>query len=115
MFVRAARLAALMLAVSAPTAAAEATDVSPPETTLLSGPAGPTNDATPEFAFSSSELATFRCRLYPAGQESVPGFVACSSPYASEPLVDRPYVFEVAAVDAAGNEDASPGLRPFRV
>jgi hypothetical protein len=115
MFACAACLAAVVLAVSAPTAAADATDVIPPETTVLSGPGGPTNDATPEFAFSSSEEATFRCRLYLAGQESVPGFGACSSPHASEPLADRPYVFEVAAVDAAGNEDASPGARAFRV
>ena len=46
-----------------------------PETTIDSGPAGPTSDATPTYTFSSTVTGSFECRLDPAA------FSACTSPY----------------------------------
>ena len=88
-------------------------DSGPPDTTIDSGPSGLTNDAEPQFTFSSSEGgASFACRL-DAGS-----FAACSGPGASHTtgvLADGPHTFEVRAIDAAGNVDASPAIRTFTV
>lgn len=86
-----------------------------PDTAITSAPADATGDSTPEFAFSSPDGAGFVCRLYPAGGASAPAFDGCSSPRVAGPLADGSYVFQVAAVDAAGNQDDSPGSRTFRV
>ena len=86
-----------------------------PDTTITSAPVDPTNDSTPAFAFSSADAEGFVCRLYPAGITSAPAFGGCTSPRDAGPLGDGPYVFQVAAVDAAGNQDDSPGSRTFRV
>jgi hypothetical protein len=92
-----------------------------PDTTIDSGPAGPTNDTTPEFTFSSDDpLAGFECRDQPAGgPEGV--FVDCSSPWTvgedaeyAIPLADGDYVFEVRAV-SAGIPDDTPATRRFTV
>jgi hypothetical protein len=85
-------------------------DITPPQTTIDSGPAGPTNDPTPSFAFSSSEPgSTFQCRI---DSES---FAACSSPYTSAPLAEGSHIFEVRATDAATNTDLTPASRSFSV
>jgi CSLREA domain-containing protein len=85
-------------------------DTTPPETTIDSGPSGPTNDATPAFGFSSETGATFECALDAAA------FTACSPPYALDVLLaDGAHTFHVRAVDAAGNEDLSPASRSFTV
>jgi hypothetical protein len=81
----------------------------PPETTITSGPTGPTNDATPTFAFTSSEPGTFQCRLDAAS------FVACSSPFTTATLTDGPHTFEVRAIDTANNADPTPAARAFTV
>jgi Bacterial Ig-like domain len=90
-------------------------DTTRPETDLTSGPSGPTNDPTPEFAFASSDAAGFICRVYAAGQSSGSAFSGCASPQIAGPLTDGQYVFEAAAVDAAGNQDDSPASRSFLV
>ncbi|MGZ4308066.1 MAG: Ig-like domain-containing protein [Gaiellaceae bacterium] len=85
-------------------------DATAPQTTVDSGPSGPTNDSTPTFTFSSSEGgSTFQCRIDSAA------FAACSSPWTSAPLADGPHTFEVKATDAAGNTDATPASRSFTV
>jgi len=38
-------------------------DLTPPDTGITTGPAGPTNDTTPTFEFTSTEAATFQCRF----------------------------------------------------
>jgi hypothetical protein len=86
-----------------------------PDTKMESGPVGPTNDATPEFTFTSPDASGFLCRLSSPRQVTAAGFTACSSPRGSAALDDASYVFEVAAVDAAGNEDETPATRAFRV
>ena len=85
-----------------------------PETTIASGPAGPTNDATPTFAFSSSASgSTFQCRI--DGE----AFRACSGPGAKDTptsgLADGPHSFEVRATDKAGGTDLSPASASFTV
>jgi hypothetical protein len=84
-------------------------DCSPPETTIASGPAGPTDDPTPAFSFSATEADRFECRI-DAGV-----FSDCSSEFEAGPLADGPHSFEVRAIDAAGNVDPTPAKRSFVV
>ena len=85
----------------------------PPQTTIDSGPDGPTNDKTPTFAFSSSEGgSSFQCSV-DAG-----AFGPCSGPGAAHTtgkLKDGPHTFAVRAVDLAANADESPATREFVV
>jgi secreted trypsin-like serine protease len=89
-------------------------DTDPPETSVTSGPTGPTNDSTPSFGFSSDEPgSTFACRF-----DSDP-FGPCSGPGATHappaPLADGPHTFEVKATDSAANIDPTPASRAFTV
>ena len=83
-------------------------DTVPPDTTITSGPEGPTDDRTPTFTFESADAAAFVCTL--AGSTYDP----CTSPFTSPTeLGDDEYVFTVAAVDAAGNTDKTPAQQTF--
>lgn len=87
-------------------------DATRPQTTIVAGPSGPTADARPSFAFSTSEPpGGFECRI-----DSSP-FGACSGPgNTHEPagaLADGPHSFEVRAEDAVANIDDSPAQRLF--
>lgn len=87
-------------------------DSTPPETTLLQGPApGATiGDPTPTFAFSASEPgSTFACRV-----DAAP-LAPCASPATSAPLAAGAHTFEVRATDLAGNVDPTPAARSFTV
>ena len=87
-------------------------DTAVPDTTLLSGPAEGSTSAQPSatFEFASPESATsFECRLDGGA------FAACSSPAALSGLTNDDHVFEVRAVDQAGNVDATPARRAWRV
>jgi hypothetical protein len=85
-------------------------DTIPPDTTILSGPSGPTSDATPTFTYGSTEVpATFKCRL----DGGV--FVACSSGFPFDTLSDGPHTLEVKALDSALNEDPSPDSTSFTI
>jgi NTP pyrophosphatase (non-canonical NTP hydrolase) len=84
-------------------------DVSPPQTTINSGPSGPTNDPTPTFTFSSSETGSFQCRVDSGA------YAACSSPKTTASLTDGSHTFSVRATDPAGNPDPSPATRTFTV
>ncbi len=82
----------------------------PPETTIDSGPSGPTNDRTPTFTFSSDDPgASFECRL------DRRRWTQCDSPLTLGPLADGPHVLRVRAVDAAGNVDGTSAHARFRV
>jgi CSLREA domain-containing protein len=85
-------------------------DVTPPVTTIVSGPSGETTDTTPTFDFSSSEPgSSFDCRIDGGA------FAPCSSPFTAPALPVGPHTFEVRAIDAAGNADPTPELIAFVV
>src|SRR5215207_11310 len=85
-------------------------DTAAPDTTILSGPSGPTSDATPTFSFDSSEPgSTFQCSIDGAG------FAACGSPFTTAALGDGAHSIAVKAIDSASNEDASPATRSFSI
>ncbi len=86
-------------------------DCTPPGTTIDSGPAGPTNDATPRFTFSAQAGGGgFECAIDGGA------FSPCRSPHAlGSPLSDGPHTFRVRAKDAVGNVDVSPATRAFTV
>jgi hypothetical protein len=104
----AAVLAALAL-VALPAAGASAQQA----TRIDSGPAGPTNDSTPEFSFTPPEGV--QCALHRQGDD--PAFSLCSSPFRvgeaeyTIPLADGDYVFEVRA----GEADPEPSRRAFTI
>ena len=81
----------------------QASDTTPPDTSISAGPSGTVSSATASLSFSSTESgSTFECRL-DAGS-----WGACSSPKAYSSLADGSHTFEVRATDAGGNLDASP-------
>ncbi|MGH2653460.1 MAG: M4 family metallopeptidase [Actinomycetota bacterium] len=85
-------------------------DTDPPQTTITSGPSGPTDDSTPTFAFTSDEPgSTFACRVDSAA------FAACTSPHTTPTLAEGPHTFEVKAKDSSDNEDPTPATRAFTV
>ena len=89
-------------------------DTTPPDTSIMSGPAeGSTDiDGDVSFAFSGSDdvgVASFECKMDGAA------FAACTSPQAYSALSDGAHTFSVMAKDAAGNVDASPAVRNFSV
>jgi hypothetical protein len=89
-------------------------DTTAPQTTIDSGPTGPTNAKTPTFAFSSESAATFECKLDGPGA-TTGSYTACSSPKDYISLADGNYTFSVRATDATGNVDPSPATTTFTV
>jgi hypothetical protein len=84
-------------------------DTAAPATTISSGPHGLISDNRPNFFFSSNEAgARFECRLGSA-------WFACESPYRPSALPDGKHTFEVRAIDAAGNADATPARLEFTI
>ncbi len=82
-------------------------DATPPTTSLSSQPSNPDNDSTPTFTFSGNDgsgsgIASFQCKMDGGA------YGTCTSPFTSPVLTDGSHTFYVYAVDAAGNEDASP-------
>ena len=85
-------------------------DTAAPDTTIDSGPSGPTSDATPTFGFSADQAgSTFECRVDGGAWGS------CSTPETTASLTDGAHTFEVRATDPAGNVDPTPASRAFTV
>ena len=85
-------------------------DSTPPETSITSGPTGTISQTSASFGFDSSESGgSFKCKLDAGTWES------CTSPKALSSLSEGEHTFSVQAIDAAGNADASPATRTFRV
>ena len=82
----------------------------PPETTITSGPSGPTNDPTPSFAFGSNVFGASVDCLIGGGP-----FAPCASPFTAAPLADGSYAFEARARDASGTLDPTPASLAFSV
>jgi glucose/arabinose dehydrogenase/PKD repeat protein len=86
------------------------TDVTPPDTTITSGPSGTSPAIAPSFQFSASETgSSFQCRLDGGS------WATCSSPRALSGLADGSHSFDVRATDQAGNTDASPASRTWTI
>jgi chitodextrinase len=83
-------------------------DVTPPETTITSGPSRSGGDATFEFV-SSETGSTFEC-----SRDGGP-YASCTSPKRYTGLPSGTHAFRVRARDAAGNVDSSPATRTWTV
>jgi CSLREA domain-containing protein len=82
-------------------------DKTAPETTIVKKKV---KGHTAKFRFVSSEAnSTFECRL------DKKKFQPCRSPKKYKRLKPGKHVFEVRAIDAAGNRDKTPATRKFRV
>lgn len=84
-------------------------DTTPPTTTIDSGPSGTVTDNTPTFTFSSNEPGQFEARMDGGA------WAATASPKTYAALAIGEHTFEVRAVDAVGNVDATPASRTFTV
>lgn len=89
-------------------------DTTPPDTSIVSGPAeGATiADDGPEFAFSGSpsdDVDSFECNLDGSA------YITCVSTTTLQNLDEGRHTFTVRAIDAAGNADPSPASRTFIV
>lgn len=77
-------------------------DQDPPDTLITSQHGATTIFAHIEFTFVGSEPSSFQCSLDGSA------FAACTSPHALTGLADGDHVFQVRAVDEAGNVDLTP-------
>ena len=85
-------------------------DLTPPETTILTGPTGLVAQASASFTFTSNELGvTYACSFDGAA------FAACDSPENAMALAQGAHTFAVRATDAAGHTDGSPASRSWTV
>jgi hypothetical protein len=85
-------------------------DLTPPATTITSGPNGIVGVASASFSFTSSEAgSSFKCAV-----DSGP-LVDCTSPDDLPMLGQGAHTFAVHAIDAAGNPDASPATHAWTV
>ena len=80
-------------------------DTVPPALSLGSGPAGATNDRTPQFGFAAEARATVECSV--DGGTPVYGPCTTATSHTATALVDGAYVFHVRARDAAGNQTSA--------
>jgi large repetitive protein len=91
-------------------AGAPAADVVAPQTQVVRGPGGTTWTPRARFRFASSEVRSrFLC--------SLDGYAwqRCGSPRTYAGLEQGWHTFRVRAVDAAGNMDATPATRSWRI
>jgi len=79
-------------------------DATAPETTLGSRPRTGTTTVSATFTFSANEAARFECQLDAAA------FASCVSPRSYAGLRRSAHSFEVRAIDAAGNVDATSAV-----
>jgi hypothetical protein len=95
--------------MSAPVSHAWTIDATAPETALASAPKSAATATSATFAFSASENGSFECRL-----DGAP-FALCGSPKSYGGLGQGDHRFEVRAIDAAGNADATPALHAWKI
>ncbi len=85
-------------------------DLTPPDTTIQTGPNGLTNDNTPTFTFTANETSTFQCRIV-----GVTAFAPCTSGFTPAAVPDGARTVEVLATDSAGNVETLAATRNFTV
>jgi hypothetical protein len=90
-------------------------DTTGPDTTLTSGPSGPTNVSSPSFGFTSTRPgSTFECKL--DGPGAVTGsYAACTTPKAYVDLADGVYTFSVRAKDSLNRLDPTAATRSLTI
>ncbi len=84
-------------------------DTVAPQTSVDSGPEGPTSSLAASFGFSADESSTFECRI------DDDAFQSCESPQGYAGLSQGSHTFEVRAIDLATNLDLSPASRSWIV
>jgi CSLREA domain-containing protein len=93
-------------------------DTTAPETTITESPPTPSNSTSASFSFNGSDNETpqsalvFQCRL---DSQAPAAFGPCASPRTYTGLSQGSHTFEVRAVDAAGNADATPASYSWTV
>ena len=86
-------------------------DVAAPDTSIVSGPGEFTDERRPAFAFSSTRAGgSYLCKL-----DDAPAAPCGPAWQPDADLVLGAHRFSVAAVDAAGNADATPAERSFTI
>ncbi|MFY9578652.1 MAG: Ig-like domain-containing protein [Gaiellaceae bacterium] len=78
-------------------------DSTAPSLSIDAGPAGPTNDTTPSFAFTAEAGTTVECSI----DQGTPAYGPCRSAttyVVGTPLPEGSYVFRVRATDRAANQ-----------
>ena len=85
-----------------PASRAFTVDTAPPPAPDVSGPQGPTTNASPQFNFNAAEATATECRL-DGPTPRVGEFGPCTSPKGFGSLAPGDYVFFVRSTDAAGN------------
>jgi uncharacterized protein YjiK len=92
--------------IGSPGSIATPADTTPPDTTIDSRPAVPTNSISATFAFSGTDsgsgVASYACKLDGAS------FAPCTSPQTYTSLTADSHNFQVRAIDTAGNIDPTP-------
>jgi hypothetical protein len=91
-----------------PADASKQGDCTPPDTTITVQPAAKTSSTQARFEFTSETGATFDCSFDGSG------FTSCISPVLKALGVGS-HVFQVRAVDAAGNADQSPAVASWEI
>ena len=85
-------------------------DTAAPQTTITKKPPGTTSSTTATFKFKSSEPGSkFKCKL------DKKSFAPCVSPKTYRNLAHKQHTFKVRATDPAGNTDATPAQRTWKV
>ena len=86
-------------------------DLTPPITTILTGPPDPVNSQAASFTFVCSEDpdCTFECQM------DAEGWVPCSSPANYSGLSEATHTFYVRATDEATNPEESPKSHTWRI
>jgi hypothetical protein len=77
-------------------------DTIAPETTLTATPDNPSTSSSASFNFTSSDAASFQCRL------DGTSFAPCVSPQSYSNLAQGSHTFQVQAIDQANNIDPTP-------
>ena len=99
--------------IGSPGSIATPADTTPPDTTIDSRPAVPTNSTTATFTFSGTDsgsgVASFACKLDGAA------FTSCTTPQTYTSLTAGSHNFQVRAIDTAGNIDPTPASSTWSI
>jgi hypothetical protein len=90
-------------------------DTYAPDTIITAGPDPSAAVSTWHFEYASNEAGvTYQCRMDGDVNDTEAGWDACATVLATS-LATGDHVFEVRAIDAAGNVDPSPASAAFSV